>query len=142
MTVATANLPYTRETAPNIYIQNNITYKMKDGTDALGLMAQNSIVVTYGAPSELEIDAAMIAQNGSVEFFDYPDGSAVKDTLSVDGTIMSFGKWTWNWVDTNNNNVSGYGTTNDTYDNNLLYASPPGFPLSSSGYEQISWQSN
>ena len=142
VTVATANLPYTRETAPNIYIQNNITYKMKDGTDALGLMAQNSIVVTYGAPSELEIDAAMIAQNGSVEFFDYPDGSAVKDTLSVDGTIMSFGKWTWNWVDTNNNNVSGYGTTNDTYDNNLLYASPPGFPLSSSGYEQISWQSN
>jgi hypothetical protein len=140
--LAAANLPYVPNTAPNIYIQNNITYQAKDGTDVLGLLAQNNIVVTYAAPTNLEVDAALIAQNGSAQFFYYPDGSAIKNNIYIYGSIMTFGQWTWNWVDGNNNNVSGYATTNDTYDNNLLYAPPPGFPLSSAGYKQISWQSN
>ena len=140
--VAAANLPYVPNTAPNIYIQNNITYQAKDGSDVLGLLAQNSVVVAHGAPNNLEIDAALIAQNGSAEFYYYPDGSAIKNQISIYGAIMTFGQWTWNWVDGNNNNVSGYATTSDTYDNNLLYAPPPGFPLSSSGYKQISWISN
>ena len=139
--LAAANLPYVPNTAPNIYIQNNMTYQAKDGTDVLGLLAQNNIVVTYGAPSNLEIDGALIAQNGSAEMYYYPTG-AIKNNISIYGSIMTFGQWTWNWVDGNNNNVSGYATTNDTYDNNLLYAPPPGFPLSSAGYKQISWQSN
>jgi hypothetical protein len=140
--VTAASLPYVANTAPNIYIQNNLTYQTKDGSDVLGLLAQNNIVVTYAAPSNLEIDAALIAQNGSAQFFYYPDGSAIKNNISIYGSIMTFGQWTWNWVDGGNNNVSGYGTTLDTYDNNLLYSPPPGFPLSSAGYKQISWQSN
>jgi hypothetical protein len=140
--VAAANLPYVASTAPNIYIQNNITYQAKDGSDVLGLLAQQSIVVAHNAPSNLEIDAALISQNGSAEFYYYPDGSAIKNNISIFGSIMTFGQWTWNWVDGNNNNVSGYATTTDTYDNNLLYAPPPGFPISSAGYKQLSWTSN
>ncbi len=98
--------------------------------------------MTHNAPANLEIDAALIAQNGSAQFFYYPDGSAIKNNISIFGSIMTFGQWTWNWVDGGNNNVSGYATTSDTYDNNLLYAPPPGFPLSSAGYKQMSWQSN
>ena len=140
--VTVAKLPYVASTAPNIYIPNNIFYQAKDGTDVLGLLSQQDIVVTYGAPSNLEIDAALIAQNGSAQFFYYPGGNAIKNTISIFGSIMTFGQWTWNWVDGNNNNVSGYATTNDTYDNNLFYAPPPGFPLSSAGYKQLSWISN
>jgi hypothetical protein len=140
--VAVAKLPYVASTAPSIYIPNNIVYQAKDGTDVLGLLSEQDIVVTYGAPSNLEIDAALISQNGSAQFFYYPDGSAIKNSISIFGSIMSFGQWTWTWVDGGNNNISGFSTTSDTYDNNLLYAPPPGFPLSSAGYKQLSWISN
>jgi hypothetical protein len=140
--VAAAKLPYVSSTAPTIYIPNNITYQTKDGGDVLGLLAQKDIIVTYGAPPDLEIDAALIAQNGSTEFFYYSDGSAIKNNISIYGSIMSFGQWTWTWVDGGNNNVSGFTTTTSTYDNNLLYSPPPSFPLSSLGYQQLSWTSN
>jgi len=138
--VAAATLPYNPSTAPSIYIPNNLVYAAKDGTNALGLLAQNNIVVTYHAPSTIEIDAALVAQNGSAEFFYYPND--IKTTISIFGAIMTYGQWTWTWVDGSNNTVSGYNVTNDTYDGNLLYSPPPGFPLSTSGYQQLSWNSN
>ena len=140
--VVTAKLPYVANTAPTIYIPNNIVYQSKDGSNVLGLLSQQDIIVTHNAPANLEIDAALIAQNGSAQFFYYPDGSGIKNTISIFGSIMTFGQWTWNWVDGSNNNISGYATTSDTYDNNLLFYPPPGFPLSSAGYKQMSWTSN
>lgn len=140
--VAAAKLPYVATTAPNIYIQKNILYQAKNGINVLGLLAQKDIIVTFGAPTNLEIDAALISQNGSTQFFYYPNGTAIKNKISIYGSIMTFGQWTWNWVDGNDNNVSGFATTASTYDNNLLYAPPPGFPLSSSNYKQLSWTSN
>jgi hypothetical protein len=140
--VAAAVLPYNSSTAPSIYIPNNITYTAKDGTNSLGLLAQQSVMVTYAAPQSIEIDGALIAQNGSVEFLYYQNNKAVKNTINVYGSIMTYGQWTWTWVDGNNNDVSGYATTNDAYDSNLLYSPPPSFPLSTSGYKQLSWYSN
>ncbi|MEI7709280.1 MAG: pilus assembly PilX N-terminal domain-containing protein [bacterium] len=140
--LAAAKLPYVAATAPNIYIPKNLVYQAKDGTSVLGLLAQKDLVVTYGAPTNLEIDAALIAQNGSTQFFYYPGNVAIKNSISIYGAIMTFGQWTWTWVNGGNNNVSGYTTTIDTYDNNLLYAPPPSFPLSAAGYKQLSWTSN
>jgi hypothetical protein len=140
--VAAANLPYNSSTAPSIYIPNNLTYATTNGSDSLGLLAQQNVIVTYGAPQNLSIDAAMIAQNGSAEFLYYQNDAAVKNTINVLGSIMTYGQWTWTWVDNNNNDVSGYATTNDTYDSNLMYSPPPSFPLSTSGYKQLSWYSN
>ncbi len=143
--VAAAKLPYVSTTAPNIYISNNVLYQSKDGSSVLGLLAQKNIIVTYYAPTNLEIDAALIAQNGSTQFFYYPSGSnsiKIKNNISIYGSIMTFGQWTWTWVDSGNNNVSGYTTTSSTYDNNFLYSPPPSFPLSSAGYKQLNWISN
>ncbi|MDD5318252.1 MAG: pilus assembly PilX N-terminal domain-containing protein [Candidatus Pacebacteria bacterium] len=139
--VAAALLPYNSSTAPTIYIPNNILYSAKDGSSVLGLLSQGSIVVTYGAPNNLEIDAALIAQNGSAQFYYYKN-NVVKNSITVFGSIMTFGQWTWSWVDSFNNVVSGYANTTDTYDSNLLFYPPPSFPTSSSGYQQISWTSN
>ncbi len=138
--VAASQLPYNPATAPTIYIPNNIVYAAKDGSSVLGLLAQNNVVVTYHAPLTLEIDAALIAQNGSVQFFYYPGN--IKTRITVFGSIMTFGMWTWTWVDGSNNVTSGYATTNDTYDSNLLYGPPPSFPVSASGYQQLTWTSN
>ena len=138
--VAAAVLPFNAQSAPTIYIPNNIVYAAKDGTNVLGLLAQNNMVVTYHAPTNLEIDAAMIAQNGSAQWFYYP--GVIKTSITVFGSIMTYGQWTWTWVDNNNNVVSGYSNTADNYDSNLIYGPPPSFPLSNSGYQQISWSSN
>lgn len=138
--LAAAKLPYVVGSAPTIYIPNNILYAAKDGSSVLGLLAQNNIVITYSAPSNLEIDAALIAQNGSTQFFYYPGN--IKTSITIFGSIMSYGQWTWSWVDSGGNPTAGYGITNDTYDKNLLYSPPPNFPLSTSGYQQINWVSN
>ena len=137
--VAAAVLPYVASTAPTIYIPNNITYLAKDGTSSLGLLAQKDIVVTYHAPNNLEIDAALVAQNGSTQFFYYANN--IKNLITVYGSIMSYGQWTWSWV-SGNNTVSGYANTSSIYDGNLLFNPPPSFPLSSSGYQQMDWTSN
>jgi len=138
--VAAGLLPYNYSSAPTIYIPNNIIYSTKDGSDVLGLIAQKDIVVTYHAPDDLEINAALVAQNGSAQFF-YYNGNK-KDSITTYGSIISFGQWTWSWVNGSNALVSGYRDTYSNYDANLLYGPPPSFPLSTSGYKQLDWKSN
>jgi hypothetical protein len=138
-TVAAATLPYNAPTAPSILVPNNITYLAKDNTNSLGLVAQKDFLITYSAPQDLEIDAAIIAQNGSAQFFDYQNN--VKDKITIFGAVSSFGVWTWSWI-SGNQIVSGYPYTQTTYDSNLLYSPPPSFPLSPEGYDQISWESD
>jgi hypothetical protein len=138
--VAAASLPYNANTAPNIMVQNSISYAAKDGTNSLGLIAQQNFLIGYLAPNNLEIDGALIAQNGSAEHY-YWSGD-LKNLITIYGATASNGTWTWTWVDGNNNCVSGYCSTSTTYDPNLLYSPPPSFPLSSGGYQQISWSSN
>ena len=143
VTVAVATLPYNSETAPTIYIPNNIVYKDKDGTDVLGLIGQKDIIPTYHAPNNLEVDAAIISQNASFQFFNY--NGDIKNNLIIYGSIIEFGWWFDNFVWTSGvstNVVSGYTNPQYTYDANLLYGPPPSFPFSNSEYEQINWLSN
>ncbi len=137
VTVAAAVLPYNSGTAPNIIIPNNIVYAAKDGTNVLGLMSQQNILISYLSPNDLEVDGALIAQNGADQRWYYPGNT--KNSITIYGSIASNLTWTWSWdvpVD------SGYINTFTNYDSNLLYGPPPSFPLSSSGYQQISWSSN
>ena len=139
--VAAAKLPYNKDSAPTIYIPNNLKYLEKDGNNVLGLLAQKDIIVTYYAPSDIEIDAAMIAQNGSTQVFYYKN-TAAKNSITIYGSIMTYGMWTWSWVNNYEQVVCGYKNTTSIYDSNLLYNPPPNFPLSTSGYQQINWISN
>ena len=136
-TVAAAVLPYNPNSAPSIMIPNNIVYAAKDGTNVLGLMSQQDILLTYLSPNNLEIDGALIAQNGADQRWYYQGNT--KNSVTIFGSIASNLTWTWSWDDPVD---SGYINTFTTYDSNLLYAPPPSFPLSSSGYQQISWGSN
>ncbi|MDE2311670.1 MAG: type II secretion system protein [Patescibacteria group bacterium] len=140
--VVAAKLPYSASTAPHIFIPDNIVYAAKDNTNVLGLLSQQDIVVTYNAPTNLEIDAAMVAQNGSIEVYDYPNYTNVKNSITVFGSMASYGPWTWTYVDSGGNVVSGYANTYTNYDSNLLYSPPPSFPQSVTGYQVLSWSSN
>jgi Tfp pilus assembly protein PilX len=138
--VAAALLPYNSATAPNIMVQNNVIYAARDGANTLGLLAQGNFLIGYTAPDSLEIDAAIIAQNGSAEIYNWANN--INTLISIFGSTASFGQWTWSYVDGSGHTVSGYTNTSTTYDSNLLYSPPPSFPLSASGYQQISWSSN
>ena len=136
--VAAAKLPYNSNTAPSIVVANNLVYAAKDGTNVLGLIGQKDILLAYYAPNNLEIDAALIAQNGSAQMWNF---SKTFSNLTIYGAVSSFGVWTWSWV-SGSTCISGYCNTFTTYDSNLLYGPPPSFPLSSDGYTQISWNSD
>jgi hypothetical protein len=138
--LAAAKLPYNASTAPSIIIPNNITYVAHDGNYVLGLIAQQDVLVSYYAPNTLNIDAALIAQNGSTQYYYYPGN--IKTQINIFGSIASYGVWTWSWVDGGGNVTSGFQNTSTTYDGNLLYSPPPSFPLSSSGYTQLTWKSD
>jgi len=133
--VVASKLPYNAATAPSILIPNNILYTVKDGTVSLGLIGQKDVLMTYFVPNTLEVDAALIAQNGSIQRYDFSGN--LKTSITLYGSVMTFGRRILYWVGS-----SGFPTINTIYDANLLYGPPPSFPLTADGYQQISWSSD
>lgn len=127
----------------DIIIAGDITYRNKDGTDSLGLIAQGDILVPLLAPDELEINAALLAQGGHCFMYYYPSwyGSfRLKDKIELYGTIITNTTWTWSWVNyAGGPVVSGYEETETAYDPYLTYIPPPYFPTKEE-YELISWR--
>lgn len=122
----------------SIIINGNITYSVKDGTNVLGLLAEQNILIPHNSPDSLEVDAALLAQNGAAKRYFYPGDT--KTNLFIYGSIITNKTWTWSWVNGGANNVvSGYKNTNSTYDADLTYGPPPGFPVGSE-YNIISWE--
>jgi type II secretory pathway pseudopilin PulG len=137
ITIASGVLPANPSTYTTIKITNNLTYAAKDGTDAIGLIAQEDVQVPQYAPTNLEIDGALLAQNGQVWF---PEVNGVtKSNLTLYGAIATNGFWTWSWVDGNNNLISGYNSDTETFDTHLTYAPPPQYPTTGS-YSILNWR--
>jgi len=120
----------------NIMINGNLTYLAKDGTNVLGLIADQNVLIPKNSPDVLEVDAALLAQNGAAKRYYYANNT--KTSLLIYGSIISDKIWTWNWQ-SGDSIVSGYRNTNSTYDANLTYGPPPGFPVGSQ-YNLISWE--
>lgn len=137
VTVGSGKFPVSPATYTSIIIPNNLVYSAKDGSDVLGLMAQNHVLLPRLSPDTLEINAALIAQNGSAQRFYYPGN--ILNSLTTYGSVISNGVWTWSWVTMGGAIVSGYKNTNTTYDANLTYGPPPSFPVGT-GYKLISWE--
>jgi hypothetical protein len=125
----------------SIIIGGNITYLEKDGAHVLGLIAEQDILLAKNAPDDLEINAALIAQNGATKRYDFSGegGDDRKNSITIFGSVTSNGVWTWTWINQGGQLVSGYGNTNATYDVNLTFWPPPGFPVSLQ-YQLISWE--
>jgi len=121
----------------SIIINNNIQYIEKNGEHILGLIASDNVLIPYNSPDILRIDGAILAQNGAAKRYYFPGN--IKDELFVYGSIITNGVWTWSWVTQGGSVVSGYRDTYSTYDANLTYGPPPGFPIGSE-YNLISWE--
>lgn len=123
-------------TTPRIFLNNDLTYGVYDGSTVVGLIAAGDIDVPRDADTDLRIDAAMLAQSGRVGREHYRQYCVrykgfncqqfawdYRNTVTVFGAIVSYNRYGFYWTD-----GTGYATRNLIYDNNLLYQPPPLFP--------------
>lgn len=147
----------------DITIADDILYSTKNGSDAIGLIAENNVYIApYAPPASgaftFEVDAALIAQSGSVTYPGrYKSNSSLctrgwknsDQIFNYYGSIATRQTWTWLWwlggsscgdaVNNSGNYISGFVNNATQYDYNLLYAPPPSFPITST-YNILSWR--
>lgn len=165
VTIAAGRLTSTNSsTYANIVVAGSLLYSTKDGSDSIGLVAQDSVILApYAPPSSgaftFEVDAALLAQNGEVW---YPGRYRTNShrctrgwtnsnqTFLFYGSVASRQTWTWTWLnggyscgdaayDPAQGYISGIEHNTTQYDYNLKYAPPPSYPLTS-GYNILSWR--
>lgn len=147
-----------------IVIADDLVYGSKDGSDSIGLVAENSVTLAPYAPPQsggftFEVNAAIIAQDGYVLYPGRYRTNSYKCTRGWNGSNQTFNfygsiaarqGWTWTWLQgygscgdavyqSGIGYVSGIQTNNTQYDNNLKYSPPPSFPTTSS-FDILSWR--
>lgn len=142
VTIASGKFPADPQKYTNIVINKDLKYTNYNGQDAIGLVAQGSVLVGMDSEDDLRIDAAAVAQNGQVARYYYKP----TDTKPNCSTYSVRQKFTFNGMIAVNKGYgfaysdgSGYQNRTISYDSNLFYNPPPSFPLISSFYQQISW---
>ncbi|NIA09585.1 MAG: hypothetical protein GWP10_07620, partial [Nitrospiraceae bacterium] len=143
VTVVAAQLPDTANTNKNIYISHSI---LKDNDQSvLGLIAQKDVLITLYSDDDLVVEAAMIAQKGHICRWYYPKWNfdpyktyALRDSISTFGSTITYGEWTYSWVNSSNQTVSGYKNTSSNYDSSLTFDPPPYFPVDGE-FQTIQW---
>ncbi len=163
VTIASGRLASTSQTT-DMTIADDVLYSTKNGSDAIGMVTEGNILIApYAPPTSgaftFEVDAATLAQSGSVTWPRYYDGTstctqgwtAANQTFTFYGSVATRQDWTWNYSrtgsscgnmvkDTSTNTwYSGIERTNTNYDYNLLYAPPPSYPVTGS-YNILSWR--
>lgn len=122
ITVAAAKLSGGGNNA-DIYIgseDSNIRYAAYNCYNIIGLVAQRDIRVLGSCPNNYIIDAALLAQTGTVGIND--NGFSGKNSLTFNGAIASYLEPYFQ------HGNSGFAVRFYNFDNNLLYCPPPYFP--------------
>ncbi len=141
LTIGSARFPDNASTRSSITVNHNLLYTNFNGSDTISLIAQNNINVGLMSDDNLYIDGALIAQNGWVGRYYYNSNCGTTqlrtslNTLGMLGTSIRSAFYYSGY----GGGDSGYQTRIYTYDSNLLYAPPPGFPLTTAQYTPISW---
>jgi len=162
VTIAAGQLASSTNSA-DINIADDLVYSTKDGQDAIGLVAENDVLIAPYAPPttasfNFEINAAALAQSGSVTWPNVyktstrrtPGWVSPNQVFTFYGSVATRQSWTWNYsysssgadsVRDNSNGlyISGVEHTQTNYDYNLLYAPPPSYPITGS-YNILSWR--
>lgn len=144
--IASGRFPEVASTNTNIIVNNNLSYTNFDGRDTIGLIAQNHFLVGLKSASNLEVDAAIIAKNGSTQRYYYRSQCGpeyLRNSLRVQGMSAPYlrgNAYAYVACGTCTTVISGYNTVTHIYDGNLLYAPPPSFPLTSDQYSTLTWE--
>ncbi|MDD5119725.1 MAG: DUF4900 domain-containing protein [Candidatus Omnitrophica bacterium] len=137
----TLNGRLTAGSSRDIIIPNNIVYSNDPAidpasTDTLGLISEEDVMISSGAPTNLRIDASIMALNTSFMLTNWWVGPA-KGTLTVFGGIIQKERGPVGTF-SGTTKVSGY-SKNYQYDTRLLN-SPPPFVPTTGDYITLSWE--
>jgi hypothetical protein len=131
----------------NIIVNNDLLYTNKDGQDVIGLIAQDNFWVGLISDNDLEIDAAIIAQNGRVSRYAYGascGGYQTRNNITFYGMFATNQRYAYGNLGSGCSpgiGLSGYQTSRTyIYDPYLLYGPPPSFPLTTDDYQILSWE--
>jgi len=151
VTILAFTEPFEGDTA-NIITNNDLLYTNHDGTDSIGLIAQNNIgpgLFSEGSLSgaddeELRIEAALIAKTGRVgrEYYKTSCSNEYhkRNIITIYGSMSTKERYGFSYSCGGSNNwCSGYDIRNIIYDNNLTYNPPPNYPTTGE-YTFISWK--
>jgi type II secretory pathway pseudopilin PulG len=143
--------PTGKQASTSIHIIGNLTYAAKDGTCAIGLIAQQNAEIPMYAPygdtstmstQDMEVDAALISQTGREYVNRDESGSSSgwgprRDLLTFFGSVSTFD--TPSRATTSGSDYCGFNNGANTYDSYLLNSPPPYFPTIGS-YQILDWQ--
>ena len=141
VTLVVANVTTTGVT-PNAMLPNNITYGATDGTDGLTLIAENNVLITPNAPTNMNISGVFIAQGGAFgrNLYSCPGTYEPKGTLTILGTTVSNLRTGTKWVNGCGWSDAGYQTRIDAFDRKLSTNPPPFTPNTSTDFEFVDWR--
>lgn len=149
VTVVSASLPDISANNTNVILSGDITYTNSDGSDVLGVIGQKDVMISLNVPSDMRLDAVLMAQKGLIgrDYYgsscntkDDTSGWWLRDSITTYGSMISkdFSDPEFRWV-SGGVAVAGFRNNTNTYDHNLAYNPPPYFPLMGD-YEFISWE--
>ena len=145
--------PVGKRDATSIHVVGDLTYSAKDGTAAVGLIAQNNVEIPMYAPyqkggplstMDMEIDAAIIAQQGR-EFVNFDTFGSPSQwgprrrLLTMFGSISTKGTPVRMAQANTGSDYAGFLEGANTYDGYLLHNPPPYFPTVGS-YQILDWR--
>ncbi|MGC1177447.1 MAG: hypothetical protein WA843_05245, partial [Candidatus Saccharimonadales bacterium] len=118
ITIASGRLATNNST--DIVIAGNLLYSTKNGSDAIGLVAEDSVYVApYAPPSSgsfnFEVDGALLAENGNVAYGESISNNNASiyrsnanactrgwtnpnQTFLFYGSVATRQTWTWTWI--------------------------------------------
>lgn len=141
-TIVAAVFPDLSSTNASIVINDNLENLGSGSNQKIALIAQKDILVPLYSPDDLQIDAVLLAQKGHCMRYYYSNSYSpwhIRNSITVNGSVITNTIWTWSWVDGGGTTISGYRNTASNYDSDLIYNPPPYFPT----YGQdtfISWE--
>jgi hypothetical protein len=133
----------------SIILNGDITY----ATTSAGLLAvaENDVLVGLEVPNNMDLNGIFIAQNGRFGrnhyrtwgTYDVPssfDSYVTRNSLTMNGTIVSNGRVGTKWVDGGGSFISGFDTRFNSYDRILVDNPPPLAPNTSEDYKFVEWR--
>jgi hypothetical protein len=153
VTIAAADVD-TTGVNPSIILNNNITYVT--ATSGLLAIGEQDVLVGLSVPDTMTLNGIFAAQNGRFGRNHYcascSDGGnkglpssldqyVCRDSLTVNGTIVSNGREGTKWTGSVCGGYSsGFETRHNSYDRNLVADPPPLTPEVSDTYRFIEWR--
>ena len=144
VTIAAADVD-TTGVDPSIILNDNITYA--NASSGLLAIAEFDVLIGLEVPDDMVLNGIFVAQNGHFGRNHYntsmPNAWEVyikRNSLTVNGTIVSNGRVGTKWVYSNGSYASGFNIRYNAYDRSLVTDPPPLTPEVSDSYEFIEWR--